>query len=83
MQSLADVLAPALVGRDDPPPDPGGAGLDRLLESRYRRVWHWPRTALVALLAIFALVGATYIVALPLLQPLWSADRAVSHARIR
>jgi hypothetical protein len=45
-------------------------------------VWNWPRTALVALLATFA-SGATYIVALPLLQPLWSADRAVSHARIR
>ena len=26
--------APALVGRDDPPPDPGGAGLDRLLDRR-------------------------------------------------
>src|SRR5258705_10127616 len=34
--SLADVLAPALVGRDDPPPDPGGAGLDRLLDRRGR-----------------------------------------------
>src|SRR5262245_44824514 len=33
-QSLADVLASALVGRGDPPPDPGGAGLDRLLDRR-------------------------------------------------
>jgi hypothetical protein len=41
--------------------------------------WHWPRTALIALLAIFALVGATYIVALPLLQPLWSEDRGLQH----
>jgi hypothetical protein len=41
--------------------------------------WHWPRTALVALLAIFALVGATYIVALPLLQSLWSEDRGLQH----
>src|SRR5687768_1681927 len=41
--------------------------------------WHWPRTALVASLAIFALVGATYIVALPLLQSLWSEDRGLQH----
>jgi hypothetical protein len=41
--------------------------------------WHWPRTALVASLAIFALVGATYIVALPLLQSLWSQDRGLQH----
>src|SRR5438067_13564567 len=33
-QPLAAVLASALVGRDDPPPDPGGAGLDRLLDRR-------------------------------------------------
>ena len=45
-------------------------------------MWHLPRTVLVALLAILALVGAIYIVTLPLLQPLWSADPAVSHARI-
>ena len=31
--------------------------------------WRWPRTALIAALAIFALVGATYAV-LPLLQSL-------------
>jgi hypothetical protein len=41
--------------------------------------WHWPRTALVTALAIFALVGATYIVALPLLQSLWSEDRGLQH----
>jgi len=41
--------------------------------------WHWPRTALVAAVAIFALVGATYIVALPLLQSLWSEDRGLQH----
>lgn len=40
--------------------------------------WHWPRTALVAALAIFALVGATFI-ALPLLQSLWSEDRGLQH----
>jgi hypothetical protein len=40
--------------------------------------WHWPRTALVASLAIFALVGATYVV-LPLLQSLWSEDRGLQH----
>jgi hypothetical protein len=40
--------------------------------------WHWPRTALVAALAIFALVGATYVV-LPLLQSLWSEDRGLQH----
>jgi hypothetical protein len=40
--------------------------------------WHWPRTALVAALAIFALVGATYL-ALPLLQSLWSEDRGLQH----
>jgi hypothetical protein len=39
---------------------------------------HWPRTALVTALAIFALVGATYI-ALPLLQLLWSEDRGLQH----
>jgi hypothetical protein len=42
------------------------------------RKWHWPRTALVAALAIFALVGATYI-ALPLLQSLWSEDRGLQY----
>jgi hypothetical protein len=42
------------------------------------RQWHWPRTALVAALAIFALVGATYVV-LPLLQSLWSEDRGLQH----
>jgi hypothetical protein len=41
--------------------------------------WHWPRTALVTVLAIFALVGATYIVALPLLQSLWAEDRGLQH----
>jgi len=40
--------------------------------------WHWPRTALIAALAIFALVGATYL-ALPLLQSLWSEDRGLQH----
>jgi hypothetical protein len=40
--------------------------------------WHWPRTALVAAVAVFALVGATYI-ALPLLQSLWSGDRGLQH----
>jgi hypothetical protein len=40
--------------------------------------WHRPRTALVASLAIFALVGATYVV-LPLLQSLWSEDRGLQH----
>jgi hypothetical protein len=40
--------------------------------------WRWPRTALVAALAIFALVGATYLV-LPLLQSLWSEDRGLQH----
>ena len=40
--------------------------------------WRWPRTALVAALAIFALVGATYVV-LPLLQSLWSEDRGLQH----
>jgi hypothetical protein len=40
--------------------------------------WHRPRTVLVAALAIFALVGATYI-ALPLLQLLWSEDRGLQH----
>jgi hypothetical protein len=40
--------------------------------------WRWPRTALVAALAIFALIGATYI-ALPLLRPLWSGDRGIDH----
>ena len=40
--------------------------------------WHWPRTALVTSLAIFALVGATYL-ALPLLQLLWSEDRGLQH----
>lgn len=38
----------------------------------------WPRTALVAVLAIFALVGATYVV-LPLLQQIWSGDRGLAH----
>jgi len=42
------------------------------------RKWRWPRTALVAALAVFALVGATYI-ALPLLQLLWSEDRGLQH----
>src|SRR5205814_4933855 len=41
--SLADVLAPARVGRDDPPPDPGGAGLDRLLDRRVVRRPRVPR----------------------------------------
>jgi hypothetical protein len=40
--------------------------------------WHWPRFALVGALAIFALVGATYVV-LPLLQSLWSEDRGLRH----
>ena len=40
--------------------------------------WRWPRTAFVTALAIFALVGATYI-ALPLLQSLWSEDRGLQH----
>lgn len=40
--------------------------------------WRWPRTALVTALAIFALVGATYVV-LPLLQSLWSEDRGLQH----
>jgi hypothetical protein len=40
--------------------------------------WRWPRTALVTALAIFALLGATYI-ALPLLQSLWSEDRGLQH----
>jgi len=40
--------------------------------------WRWPRFALVGALAIFALVGATYI-ALPLLQSLWSEDRGLQH----
>jgi hypothetical protein len=38
--------------------------------------WRWPRTALVAALTIFALIGATYV-ALPLLQSLWSGDRGL------
>src|SRR6185503_10598090 len=41
------------------------------------RKWHLPRTALIAGLAIFALIGATYIV--PLLQSLWSQDRGLQH----
>lgn len=40
--------------------------------------WRWPRTALVAALAIFALIGATYV-AVPLLQSLWSGDRGLDH----
>jgi hypothetical protein len=40
--------------------------------------WRWTRTALVAALAIFALVGATYV-ALPLLQLLWASDRGLAH----
>jgi hypothetical protein len=36
------------------------------------------RTALVAALAIFTLVGATYV-ALPLLQQLWANDRGLAH----
>jgi hypothetical protein len=40
--------------------------------------WRWPRFALVGALAIFALVGATYVV-LPLLQSLWSEDRGLQH----
>ena len=40
--------------------------------------WRWPRFALVGAVAIFALVGATYI-ALPLLQLLWSEDRGLQH----
>jgi hypothetical protein len=40
--------------------------------------WRWPRTALVAALAIFGLVGATYV-ALPLLQQLWASDRGLTH----
>jgi uncharacterized protein DUF4179 len=36
----------------------------------------WQRTALVAALAAFALVGATYV-ALPLLQSIWSLDRGL------
>src|SRR5207247_1318425 len=43
--------------------------------------WRWPRTALVTALAIFALVGATYI-ALPLLQSLWSKDRGLQHVTL-
>ena len=43
----------------------------------FRPKWRWPRTALVAALAIFAL-GATYVV-LPLLQSLWSEDRGLQH----
>ena len=39
--------------------------------------WRRPRTALVAALAIFALIGATCIV--PLLQSLWSEDRGLQH----
>lgn len=38
----------------------------------------WPRVALVSLLSIFALVGATYV-ALPLLQQLWASDRGLVH----
>ena len=38
----------------------------------------WPRAALVAALAVFALVGATYV-ALPLLQSLWSGDRGLDY----
>jgi hypothetical protein len=41
--------------------------------------WRWSRFALVGALAIFALVGATYMVALPLLQSLWSEDRGLQH----
>src|SRR2546423_3113561 len=40
--------------------------------------WRCPRTALVTALAIFALVGAAYVV-LPLLQSLWSEDRGLQH----
>ena len=40
--------------------------------------WRWPRFALVGAVAIFALVGATYVV-LPLLQLLWSEDRGLQH----
>jgi len=40
--------------------------------------WRWTRTALVAALAVFALVGATYV-ALPLLQQLWASDRGLAH----
>jgi hypothetical protein len=40
--------------------------------------WRWARTSLVAALAIFALVGATYV-ALPLLQQLWASDRGLAH----
>ena len=43
-----------------------------------RLTWRWTRTALVAALAIFALVGATYV-ALPLLQQLWASDRGLAH----
>ncbi len=39
--------------------------------------WHWPRRAVVAALAVFALVGAT--VAVSLLQSLWSGDRGLQH----
>jgi hypothetical protein len=40
--------------------------------------WRWSRFALVGALAIFVLVGATYL-ALPLLQSLWSEDRGLQH----
>jgi hypothetical protein len=40
--------------------------------------WRWSRFALVGALALFALVGATYL-ALPLLQSLWSEDRGLQH----
>src|SRR5919204_5237842 len=44
--------------------------------SRLQR--RWARAMLVGALAIFALVGATYV-ALPLLQSLWSGDRGLQH----
>src|SRR5579884_1205358 len=58
-QTLADVLASELVGRDDPPPDPGGAGLDRLPD---RGVVRRPRAYLddQALLATREAIGSSW-----------------------
>jgi hypothetical protein len=47
-------------------------------QKRHHRPSRATRTALVAALAIFALVGATYV-ALPLLQQLWASDRGLAH----
>lgn len=45
--------------------------------SFWRSLPRWPRTAVVGLLAVFTLVGATYVV-FPLLQQLWAADRGLA-----